>query len=116
MKIRANEITAKRTNKSLGNKGQLELSWVAVQNLSSRALEFKLPRTEARSGSGLAPNIGQIAYREFGQARPIFQHRSLKKMVQILGLFHFIVFLWLIDTHLAMRYDTLTHSAQLAIS
>ena len=71
MKIRANEISAKRTNKSLGNKGQLELSWVAVQNLSSRALEFKLPRTEARSGSGLAPNIGQIAYREFGQARPI---------------------------------------------
>ena len=87
MKIRANEITAKRTNKSLGNKGQLELSWVAVQNLSSRALEFKLPRTEARSGSGLAPNIGQIAYREFGQARPIFQHRSLKKRFKYWAFF-----------------------------
>ena len=87
MKIRANEITAKRTNKSLGNKGQLELSWVAVQNLSGRALEFKLPRTEARSGSGLAPNIGQIAYREFGQARPIFQHRSLKKRFKYWAFF-----------------------------
>ena len=69
MKTRANEITTKRTNKSRGNKGQLELSWVAVQNLSSRALEFKLPHTEARSGSGLAPNIEQISYREFGQAQ-----------------------------------------------
>ena len=111
MKIRANEITAKRTNKSLGNKGQLELSWVAVQNLSSRALEFKLPRTEARSGSGLAPNIGQIAYREFGQARPI-----KKKGSNIAPFFHFVVFLWLVDTNLAMRYDTLTHSTQMAIS
>ena len=111
MKIRANEITAKRTNKSLGNKGQLELSWVAVQNLSSRALEFKLPRTEARSGSGLAPNIGQIAYREFGQARPI-----KKKRFKYCTFFHFVVFLWLVDTNLAMRYDTLTHSTQMAIS
>ena len=92
MKIRANEITAKRTNKSRGNKGQLELSWVAVQNLSSRALESKLPHTEARSGSGLTPNIEQIAYREFGQAQ-----FSSTEEVQILGLYHCINCVFMVD-------------------